>query len=236
MRFILWAFLLLTSAPLLYADLDDIQEISPSVKDPVKAGQPAKGEDLNKPDLGKSKNDQIKPVPTLSPLADPAPKANVQSEKTPKANASSKKTEKGQTGDEHDSTAPIQWQAKGFKGTREGQMIELRKDVVVTQGDVKLTADSANVYFDQNKEVNKILASGNVKVARDAALPKDRMTARGNEAIFFNSERKVVLKGKASLIRGGDIVRGKQISYDLNTGWITVDNVEGVVQPGDKKQ
>ena len=62
--------------------------------------------------------------------------------------------------------------------------------------------------------------------------PQKKAKSTSNEAVFYNKERKVVLRGNPQLIRtGGDIVKGKEITYELDTGWVRVEHVEGVLQP-----
>ena len=56
------------------------------------------------------------------------------------------------------------------------------------------------------------------------------MRSESREAFFDNVARIVILKGDPKLWRGKDIVRGRKITYDLKTGWIKSDRVEGVVQ------
>ncbi len=43
------------------------------------------------------------------------------------------------------------------------------------------------------------------------------------------------LEGKARLKRGADVLRGSRIVYDIDTGVIKAEKVEGVVQSNDKK-
>lgn len=112
----------------------------------------------------------------------------------------------------------------------------LKEDVLITQGDFRLQADEATIYFDQKtREAMKVIASGRVKAFKSDVELKQRVKAECNEAVFYNQERKMVLRGNAKLWRGEDLVRGKQITYELDTGWIKAERVEGVVQPGGKK-
>jgi lipopolysaccharide transport protein LptA len=70
-----------------------------------------------------------------------------------------------------------------------------------------------------------------VKISKSSEDPDERVVARGDEATFFNKTRKIVLNGNARLWRGGDLIKGKKIDYDMNTGWITVDSAEGIIDP-----
>jgi hypothetical protein len=43
------------------------------------------------------------------------------------------------------------------------------------------------------------------------------------------------MEGNARLWRGTDLVRGKKIVYEMDTGWIRGDRVAGELHPGDQK-
>ena len=132
--------------------------------------------------------------------------------------------------------APIQFESKSLQAVKDQSRVVLQEDVLITQGDFRLQADEATIYFDKKtREATKVIASGRVKAFKADVELKQRVKAECNEAVFYNQERKMVLRGNAKLWRGEDLVRGKQITYELDTGWIKADRVEGVVQPGGKK-
>ncbi len=131
---------------------------------------------------------------------------------------------------------PIQFESKSLQAVKDQSRVVLQEDVLITQGDFRLQADEATIYFDKKtREAMKVIASGRVKAFKSDVELKQRVKAECNEAVFYNQERKMVLRGNAKLWRGEDLVRGKQITYELDTGWIKADRVEGVVQPGGKK-
>lgn len=132
--------------------------------------------------------------------------------------------------------APIQFESKSLQAVKDQSRVVLQEDVLITQGDFRLQADEATIYFDKKtRDATKVIASGRVKAFKSDVELKQRVKAECNEAVFYNQERKMVLRGNAKLWRGEDLVRGKQITYELDTGWIKADRVEGVVQPGGKK-
>ncbi len=137
---------------------------------------------------------------------------------------------------------PVHFDSKGLKGLRDKGMVELMQDVVVTQGDMRMEADHAQVFFDEgakdkkDRGLIKVIADGNpVKIYGIDEHSGDRFRAFGNQAVFLNKERTVVLEGNARLWRGDDsVVRSKKITYEMNTGWIRADKVAGEVVPNDK--
>ena len=137
---------------------------------------------------------------------------------------------------------PVHFDSKGLKGLRDKGMVELVQDVVVTQGEMRMEADHAQVFFDEgakdkkDRGLIKVIADGNpVKIYGVDENSGDKFRAFGNQAVFLNKERTVVLEGNARLWRGDDsVVRSKKITYEMNTGWIRADKVAGEVVPSDK--
>ena len=130
----------------------------------------------------------------------------------------------------------VKFWSKNLSGFREQGSLMLEQDVVVNQNDVHIEADKATIFFTKGgNEVTQVHAVGNVKFSRidpETGLP---ITADGQEAVFDNAKRIVIMKGDPVLHRGSDTVRGKVIQYDLTNGWVKADRVEGVVQPVAKK-
>ena len=118
--------------------------------------------------------------------------------------------------------------------SRDGGIVHLAKNVVITQASLRLRADEAKVHLDlKNSEnnVKKVEIKGSVKVSKFSDVPSETITAKGDKAFFFNSQRRVILVGNARLWRGGHLIKGNKITYQLDTGMITVDQATGVVQP-----
>lgn len=129
---------------------------------------------------------------------------------------------------------PVHFSSQGLKGLREKGLVELVQDVVVTQGEFKLEADNAQVYFgEQSKEVHKVVAVGQpVKITNVDPNTGERIEASGNQVLFNNEERLVFLEGNAKIKKGSQsTIKGKKISYELDSGWIKADRVAGEVSP-----
>lgn len=138
------------------------------------------------------------------------------------------------------SKAPIELKSQGQTTyARNGGLIQLREDVVITQADLRLQSDEAKIYLNETSEENdveKVEVYGQVKMTKFDEIPSERVTARGERAVFFNSRQKVELIGNARLWKGGHLIRGKKITYDIPTGMITVDQAVGVVRPEEGTQ
>jgi len=127
---------------------------------------------------------------------------------------------------------PIEFKSSGLSGQRSKGSIRLVDNVVVWQGDLRLEANEAVIYYDEKtSEVARIVATGNVRMNRSSKDLPEKIRAEGQELVFYNFDRKVILRGNAKLWRGGDLIRGREIIYDLDKAIIRADRVDGLVQP-----
>lgn len=133
---------------------------------------------------------------------------------------------------------PVHFESKGLRGLREKGTVELIEDVIVTQGDLRLEADRAQIFYDEDqKEVAKVLATGNVKISNVEQSTGEKMKAYSNQVQFNNKDRTVVMEGNARLWRGSQsVIRGKKITYEIDSGWIKADRVAGELQPEEKNK
>ena len=211
--------MLLSAENQLYADLDE-----DSIEDAVEAKERANKQLENeedepiKPDLGMETTSDK----TSEPNRKIQPKATV-----PKTKQKTKK---------NGAKGPVKWKSQGLLATQEKGVIELEKDVEITQDDLVLRAQHSKIYFSEDGagEVDKVHLDGKVHIERKTQNPADEVVAKANRATYYSADNKVYLEGNARLWRSGNLIKGKKITYDLQSGWITVDRVEGVVQPKNK--
>lgn len=132
---------------------------------------------------------------------------------------------------------PVHFESKGLRGLREKGTVELIEEVIITQGELRLEADRAQIYYDEDqKEVVKVVAVGNVKIENVEQSTGEKMKAYSNQVLFNNKDRTVVMEGNARLWRGSQaVIRGKKITYEVDSGWIKADRVAGELQPEEKK-
>jgi lipopolysaccharide transport protein LptA len=215
------------------ADLDD--DVEPPPGKPLEA---PKAEE--KGTIGGIDDTTILPDGAKSPGA-PAiggkqPKDKTGSGKTtgPGGGAQPQKKRKASTvaGSDENGKLPVTFESEGLRGTRKDGILELKKDVVVAQGDFRMDADQAEVIFDQEtEEVDHVVASGNVKIFKTDPRTGEKVKANGDKVTFYARKQTVTILGNARFSRGNDIVRGKTITYDLKSGWLNAEKVDGVVQP-----
>lgn len=102
-------------------------------------------------------------------------------------------------------------------------------NVVVGQGDVRLSAQDLRVEYGQNgtTSINRLIASGGVTLvtARDAA--------EADEAIYGVADGTIQMTGNVMLMQGDNVLSGQRLNINLNTGQGTIDGrVRTTLQPG----
>ena len=135
--------------------------------------------------------------------------------------------------------SPIKINSSGTSTfSKKKNLIVLKKDVVITQEDLRLESDEAKIYIRQEngeEVVDRAVLNGGVHVSKFDSDESKMVKARGDKATFFNQRQVVELDGHARLWKGGHLIKGKKIIYDLKSGMISVDEARGVVQPGELK-
>ncbi len=132
---------------------------------------------------------------------------------------------------------PVHFESNGARGIRDKGKFELIDNVVVTQGTMRMEADKATVFADQKtNDVKTVHATGKVKLFQEDEETGERLKAFGDKMVFDNVKRTVILSGNARLWRGPSLIRGKKITYELDTGWIYADKIVGEMRSGEEAQ
>jgi lipopolysaccharide export system protein LptA len=124
------------------------------------------------------------------------------------------------------SNQPVDYAADRIELQDRQNRVVLSGNVVITQGDLRLTAGRTTVsYTDEGSlRIQRIDATGGVTVTRGAEA------ARGNAGVYDFNRRVIVLSGGVALRRGRDTLNGGRLTIDLNSGLSNVDG--GAVAPG----
>jgi len=146
---------------------------------------------------------------TAAAFAAPAFAANAQAAPAPKA---AKTPITGQ----HDNSAPINISSDAFQADLNAKSLTYTGNVVVVQGDTKLRANLVHVDT-VNGKADKITATGNVVVDSPTSG-----TATGDKGIYSVVPRTVLMTGNVVLKKGKDVMRGTQLTVNLNTGQATL--------------
>lgn len=126
----------------------------------------------------------------------------------------------------HDANAPINVSADKFQADSNAKTGTWTGNVLVVQGDMRMRANSVrlNVVGKDNKP-DKILASGNVVVDSP-----NSGTVTGDNGVYDVVARTVTMTGKVVLTRQKDVMRGSQLTVNLETGVATLGG--GAKAPG----
>jgi lipopolysaccharide export system protein LptA len=118
----------------------------------------------------------------------------------------------------HDANAPINVSADKFLADSNAKTGTWSGNVLVVQGDMRMRANSVrlNVVGKDNKP-DKILANGNVVVDSP-----NSGTVTGDNGIYDVVARTVTMTGKVVLTRQKDVMRGNQLTVNLETGVATL--------------
>ena len=128
-----------------------------------------------------------------------------------------------------DSNQPVNYAADRIELQDRQNRVVLSGDVVITQGDLRLTAARTTVaYTDTDTlRIQRIDASGGVTVTRGG----ERASAAAG--VYDFNRRVIVLSGGVALRRNGDTLNGGRLTIDLDSGLASVDGRgAGTATPG----
>ena len=111
-----------------------------------------------------------------------------------------------------DSNARITINSDAFQADLNGKTGTWTGNVIVIQGDMKLRANTVHMST-VNGKADKVLADGNVVVDS----PKSG-TVTGEKGVYSVVPRIVVMTGNVVMKKNKDVMRGAQLTVNLNTG------------------
>ena len=115
------------------------------------------------------------------------------------------------TAPNRNSNAPINVSSDTFEGNFQTKVGTYSGNVVVTQGDDKLRADTVRVDVVAGKP-NRFEATGHVVFVSASG------TATGDNGVYDLGPRTITLTGHVVLTKDKDVMRGTSLIVDMNTG------------------
>ena len=86
-------------------------------------------------------------------------------------------------------------------------------NVIAKKGDMTLYSDKMEIFLNENGDIAKIIATGNVKFYK-----KPDREGKGDIAIYEKKNNTITLKGKNAYLKQGDnMVEGQVIVYHIDT-------------------
>ena len=120
----------------------------------------------------------------------------------------------------HNTHGPVDIDAQRVEVRDKDKTVLFTGTVHVAQGDMKLAANSARVFYDRNKnksEVRRVDAQGAVKLSS----PTETVDAAWG--IYDVETSAVTLGGNVTLTQGKNEVHGQRLELNLKTGVTTLD-------------
>lgn len=131
----------------------------------------------------------------------------------------------------HNTDAPIDVDAKAIDVLDANGKAIWTGDVRITQGDMKLNADTVTVFYSRSKKggnptIERLDAQNNVKLVTASE------TATGRYGIYDVAQKTITLVGAVTLTHGDNILHGQRLSIDLDTGRSKLDGAGTPAAPG----
>jgi lipopolysaccharide export system protein LptA len=112
----------------------------------------------------------------------------------------------------HDNNAPITISSDSFQADLNAKTGTYSGNVLIIQGDMKLRANMVKLST-VNSKLDKVFANGNVVVDS----PKSGIVT-GDAGVYSVVPRTVLMTGNVVMKKGKDVMRGAQLTVNLNTG------------------
>ena len=137
---------------------------------------------------------------------------------------------------QHNPDAPIQIAGDVVKGNRMQGKLVIEGNVKLVQDDAELLSNKATVYSDPGTtKTKRAVAIGNVRFSKKSTLKAPPLRAEAEEMEYFIPERRIRLVGQPKVWRANELIQGKEILIELDSGSVTIMEARGVVEPASSR-
>ena len=124
---------------------------------------------------------------------------------------------------EHDSSLPIEISADRLEVAQEEQVATFAGNVDAVQGDLVLSAETLEVYYEGKSSAVGLAAGtggtiGKIEAKGGVILSSPEETAEGDLGIYDVPAKLITLEGAVVLTRGENVLRGERLELNLATG------------------
>lgn len=122
-------------------------------------------------------------------------------------------------GTKYNTDKPIEITANELEVLQKDQVAEFRGNVIAVQGDLKMTSDVMTVHYktgEQAKADGQSISS--IEVKGNVFLSTPEETAEGKSGYYDVMQENITLTEDVVLTRGENVVKGRELVYDLKTG------------------
>ena len=141
-----------------------------------------------------------------------------------------------------DRDQPIQLEADTAHWDQNTGISTYEGNVVITQGSMRLFADTAVIYLNEG-EFQRMEADGNpVRFRYKPAVNKEEIFGKGQHATYDVTDALITVSDNAHFTQGGDEFTGDHVEYDLEKDLVKARGASGggrvqfTIQPRNEKQ
>ena len=125
---------------------------------------------------------------------------------------------------------PIKITSERLIANKKDGLVTFKGNVVARHRDGTIISDFLKVYYDGKDAVEKIVASGNVKINQ-----QDRVGVC-KKAVFYPDTKKIVMTGAPRVWKDGDVVTGKVITIFGDSDRMDVEGASIVIRSEETKK
>lgn len=115
-----------------------------------------------------------------------------------------------------DRDEPINIEADHAQMDDAAGVAQYKGDAILTQGTLRIEGDVITFYYDENKELIKAVAEGELATYEQVHDEgKEPVKARALQMEYFARDQKIYLMGQGYIWQAGDEFKGNQIEYDI---------------------
>ena len=132
-----------------------------------------------------------------------------------------------------DREQPINIEADHAQLDDERGVTQYKGNAILTQGTLRITGDIITFYYDDNQQITKAIAEGNLaKYQQIHKQGEEPVKARALQMEYHAKAQKIYLLGDGYVLKDGDKITGNRIEYDITKNIVHVNS--GPVKIGDK--
>jgi len=126
-----------------------------------------------------------------------------------------------------DTTLPVEVTADSFKVEQVKGMAEFAGNVLIGQGELRLSADTVQVEYTEGGNIQRMNANGNVVFVNGSEA------AEAQTAVYTIDDGTIVMTGNVVLTQGNNAMSGQRLDIDLVSGTgVMQGRVTTIFQPG----
>ncbi|MBK3331456.1 lipopolysaccharide transport periplasmic protein LptA [Persephonella atlantica] len=106
---------------------------------------------------------------------------------------------------------PVVIEADTLRYDKKAQIAIYEGNVTVKSDDFRLFSEKLKIFLDENGDIKKIIAEGNVR------FYKGNRKGKSDRAEYYRNKDLIVLLGNAELQQDNNIIEGDEIIYHMDT-------------------